>query len=251
MTNHFLCIDGGGKFRQQRYVSFCGYIDTVVGFTLFKEECSKQLIKHGLYSLHYTEAMAWEGDDWKRLYDQWGEERDEKRQEVLLGFVDVIRRQPSMKAIVYCADSRLIKEKMATTKRPDLMLFEIALKAATEQIPPGHHTLSVLCDWEDGFDVLCCRLLAKLRSQRIANADKVILLGFGDDRAYAELQAADMLAYLTCKELERRDKRPTEAPNPIYSSLMRDIQVRHKAVANADGLFDAETFQRMVEAQQK
>ena len=246
MAMNWLCLDGGGKWRQQKYVAFCGYLDNVSNLERFSSEWKVLLDNSGLSALHYSEAMAWQGD-WRQLRQAWGEQECESKRAELIGkFIDVIKAQPTMKPIGYCGDSRGLTAKSANSKRPDLMLFERAVTIATSQLPPGRE-LAIICDWEDGFDELCCRLLRSLRSERVAQAHQVVLLSFGDDKAYPELQAADMFAYLICKELERATERPDEPQDSLFARLMNPVSPPVSRVPLAE-MFDADTFRRMVES---
>lgn len=155
-----------------------------------------------------------------------------------------------MQAIGISADSRHVSHKAMESKRPDMMLFERAVTNASRALPDGEK-LFLFCDWEDGFDVLCCKLLSKLRVQNIANAREIDLIAFGDDETYAELQAADMFAYLACKELQRQSERPDEPSDPLYVQLMSGVTVEPPRAARIGESFDAETFSRMVDAHRR
>lgn len=248
MAKHWLCLDGGGKCREHKYIAFCGYVDTVDNFERFMVGWQFVLKEYGLKSLHFTEAMAWEGE-WARLRNEWGERDCEtKRTEALSRFVTLVNQQSTMQAVGVSADSRHVSHKARDSKRPDLMLFERAITIATSRLIPGER-LSLFCDWEDGFDVLCCRLLSKLRAQNVQNARCIDLIGFGDDETYAELQAADMFAWLACKELQRKAERPSEPPHRLFTQLMSGVVVEPPKAARIGEMFDAETFARMVDSQ--
>jgi hypothetical protein len=184
-------MDGGGKWRESNYIAFCGYIDVVERFDLFRERWRSVLTATGIEALHYAEAMAWQGE-WASLYGKWGTDRDARRLEALLTFADAIVGS-TMEPVAFCGDSNEIRQKALDAKRPDLVMLEMAVVSATQALPPDD-SISLLLDWEEGFDELCCRLFRKMRAERVINSDRIILLGFGDDKAYAELQAADMLA---------------------------------------------------------
>jgi len=250
VSKYWLCLDGGGKWREQKYIAFCGYVDTVDNFERFMASWQFVLKEFGLKSLHFTEAMAWDGD-WARLRREWGEQEcDAKRTDALSRFVTLVNQHSTMQAVGVSADSRHVSHKARDSKRPDLMLFERAITIATNRLISGER-LSIFCDWEDGFDVLCCKLLSKLRTQNVANARCIDLIAFGDDETYAELQAADMFAWLACKELERQSERSGEPPDPLWVQLMSGVPVEPPKAARIGEMFDAETFARMVETQRK
>jgi hypothetical protein len=247
LAEHWLCLDGGGKWRQQQYVAFCGFMDTVEHFEMFTNHWKHLLNQHHLpHGLHCTDAMRWDGP-WRQFKLNWGADCDERRSAVIGEFISLIKQNPTMQPIGVAADSRHISRKAQEAKRPDLMLFEHAIRIATERATD--HRLSILCDWEDGFDELCCKLLRKLRVKNVANARAVDLIGFGDDRTYSELQAADLFAYLACKELQRAAERPEEDPDPLYTQLMSGVPVPSPSTAPLGEMFDAETFLRMIETQ--
>lgn len=248
MAKYWLCLDGGGKWRDQKYVAFCGYMDTVDRLEAFSSRTWKPLLdRHKLSSLHFTKAMAWR-DEWEKLRVEWGSDCDAMRAAVLGDFVDAIKQHPTMVPIGWVADSGHISRKAQDAKRPELMLFEKAITIATSKVPQGDR-LSIFCDWEDGFDELCCRLLSKLRSRNVANARCIDLIAFGDDETYAELQAADMFAWLSCKELQRKADRPSDPVDPLYARLISDVVMPSHVGAPLGQLFDADTFARMLESQ--
>jgi hypothetical protein len=247
-SNHWLCLDGGGKWREHKYVAFCGYLADVEQFEQFSADWKRELQAANLTALHASEAMAWEGDDWAKFYREWGEDRDLKRQALFERFIDVIRRHPSLTAIGMTADSNGLRVKSANSSRPDLMLFERVVKIAMGRIESTQN-LSIFCDWEDGFDEMCLRLLRKLRIQGVVDARRVVLLAFGDDQAYPELQAADLFAYLSCRETQRHGERSQDPVDPLYERLMSGVAVAPPSRVLLTEMFDADEFRRMVESQ--
>jgi hypothetical protein len=37
VAKHWLCLDGGGKWREHKYIAFCGFVDTVDNLERFTE----------------------------------------------------------------------------------------------------------------------------------------------------------------------------------------------------------------------
>jgi hypothetical protein len=188
--------------------------------------------------------MAWQGE-WASLFGKWGKDRDARRLEALLTFADAIVGS-TMEPVAFCGDSNEIRQKAFDAKRPDVLMLEMAVVSATQALPPND-SISLLLDWEEGFDELCCRLFRKPRAESVLNSDRIILLGFGDDKAHAELQAADMLAWLSCKELERRIRHPNDTVDPVYQRLTSVHAPVVKRVPSV-GLYGADALRRMVES---
>lgn len=177
-------LDGSGKVSQHKVVAFCGLMAHPAGLEDFEAMWRSLLVASGLSSgLHMAEAMAWRGDVWPRLQAQWGDQATSKRAELLRGFVEVVRCSP-LRPVGSVADSSYLIEKSEQSTRPDLVMFEKALELATNAMHP-QGSLTVLADWEDGFDVLCVQLLAKLRSERPTIGGRVQMLGFCNDRAFS------------------------------------------------------------------
>jgi hypothetical protein len=240
-------LDGGGKVRQQKVVAFCGVIAHPLAMEDFDSLWRMWLSSNGLTALHMAKAMSWSGADWTRKREEWGTSADQKRDQVIEGFVKIIRASP-LRTVGSAGDSRFLQDKAQQSGRPDLVLFEKTIELAVIAMSDGGE-LSVLCDWEDGFDVLCVRMLAKLRIQRPEIGRRVKMIAFGDDAAFAALQAADLFAYLCCKDLLRRRDRPNDPPHPWFVQLTAPV-VTTMTAQEMSALFDASTFQRMVEAHQ-
>jgi hypothetical protein len=242
-------LDGGGKVRQHKVVAFCGFMCHPVGLEDFDGLWRVWLNHHGLVSLHTAEALSWSGEVWARKRAEWGDKADEQRRAALHGFVSIVRGSP-LRAIGYVGDSQFLNEKAQGSQRPDLVMFEKTLETAIAAMSPDG-SLTVLSDWEDGFDTLCVRALAKLRMERPEIGRRVQLLGFCDDTAYAALQAADLFAALACRDALRMRERPTEPRDPLYDELIKPPIAVPTSPRPMHEMFDAETFRRMVEAHQK
>lgn len=244
-------LDGGGKLRQHKVIAFCGFIVHPYAMGDFESMWNALLVAGKFTSgLHMAEAMSWQGDYWTQKRAEWGggENAERERHQLLKTFAAILRASP-LKAFGEVADSQYISEKGEKSTRPDLVMFEKAMETAVASMAPDGR-LTVFCDWEDGFDALCCKLLAKLRIERPEIGRRISMLAFGDDTAYAQLQAADMFAYLACKDALRMRDTP-DAPRDEMFALLTDPIVTTMTTHEMTEMFDAETFRRMVEAHRK
>jgi hypothetical protein len=241
-------LDGGGKLRSHAMVAFCGYMAHPYALDEFERTWVTLCTHSGLTKgLHMTDAIRW-ADEWAPLMAQWGTQADDKRAELLTGFATVIRRSP-LRGIGNVADSQYLNQKANDSKRPDLVLFERTIRAAVASTP-NDGMLQVVCDWEDGFDELCVRLLAKLRSEQPELGRRVKLIAFADDTVYPELQAADMFTHLALKHSLAKRENPEAAKDPLFA-ILTDPVITVGTDVEMTEMFDAATFQRMVEAHRK
>jgi hypothetical protein len=242
-------LDGGGKLRSHAVVAFCGYMAHPFALEEFEQTWATLLRHSGLLDgLHMTDALGWRCERWQALKAQWSDDADAKRAELLLAFATVIRRSP-LRGVGAVGDSQYLTEKAVDSKRPDLVLFERTIQTALAGMDPSG-TLQVVCDWEDGFDELCVRLLARLRSERPDLGRRVKLIAFADDTVYPELQAADMFAHLALKHVLAERENPRVVKDPLFAILTDPAITTGTSVEMAE-LIDAETFRRMVEAHRK
>jgi hypothetical protein len=246
-SNRALFLDGGGKLREHKVIAFCGFMAHPAAMEDFENTwralCSAASLPKGL---HMSEAMTWNGEVWQAKRAEWGDRADAERLVLLRGFAATIARSP-LRAVGNVASSAYISEKGLNSTRPDLVMFEKAISNAVGAMAPDG-SLFLFCDWEDGFDALCCKLLAKLRIERPDLGHRVKVLSFADDMWFAQLQAADMLAYLACKDLLRKANTPDAPVDPLYAELTASTVTTSMEMTE---MFDADTFRRMVDAHRK
>lgn len=240
-------LDGANKLREHRVVALCGYMAHPEALEDFEAGWRAVLVSAGLLGgLHMAEAMTWSGPIWAGKKAQWGDSAEERRSLLLMAFAETIRMSP-LRAVGHVADSAQISKKAEDAKFPELVLFEKTLETAIAAVQ-DEGVITVFSDWQDGFDSECCRMLSKLRVRRPELANRVKMLAFVDDTAYAEIQAADMFAYTACRETLRRRDRPTDPVDPLYAKLIETTNVYPTSTAT---LIEAEAFQRMLDVHRR
>ncbi len=243
-------FDESGKFLDHDVTSLCGWIASYDAWERFALGWQAALDEIGIDELHTAEFMGLYGK-YSHLRGIWGEEQEVKKNSALTLLVNVIRSTMG-KGVGATVDSQHYramddgtKKAIHKSKDPHFIAFIEVLEQTiwnVEKFAKEHNLgpnvkAGLIFDQDEGQSVECLRLLNKIKRQRGDIRDRISGICFCDRRNYQPLQAADLIAYLTKKEMERRKNNPEAAVSKWFVLLSSKNRTEVP-----DGLFNARIF---------
>ena len=243
-------FDESGKFHDHDVTSLCGWIASYDAWDCFASGWQAALNEIGIEEFHAADFMGLHGK-YSHLRGIWGDEKEVRKNSALTLLVNVIRSTMG-KGVGATIDSKHyrsmddgFKRAIHKSKDPHFIAFIEVLEqtlANVEKFAKEHGLgpnvkVGLIFDQEEGQSVDCLKLLNKIKKERGDIRERVSGICFCDRRNYQPLQAADLIAYLTKKEMERRKNSPNE---PISKWF---VLLSSKNPTNIpDGLFNARIF---------
>lgn len=210
-------IDSSGSVTRDRYVSYGIVAALRPGWEKVHEQWMVLLEKHDLACIRMTDAMAFEGA-FKNKFSEWGADRETRRDAVLLEFAKTIR--DNLTCVGVSIDMRQLPTEKEYRYRKKLMFQAIVRRLL--QVTPSKFVFAFICDDEQDAAVDYYRYLSnfKLKYQSLAN--RIGGICFFDDKTMAQLQAADMYAYVLRDTKERETSEPSRPPLPVSAYLLQE-----------------------------
>lgn len=199
-----LFLDDSGKESQSTmpWVCMAGYLATHDAFMALSEKWIGLLVKHGISQIHMKELIPMEGEYKKLGWDT------KKRDDVVNEFVDAINETPMTGAGVAVEMAAWRKRKKAYPKFPWGTVHQFCLERIMRRIVDRLHDvlhadqpLALVFDTDQEFGVARFNLFCALMKHDPRAAQRLVSITFGHPRWYPGLQAADLLAWETRKEL--------------------------------------------------
>jgi len=197
-------FDESGKLADSQIVCFGGVVipeGQIGGFTVAWERLLKS---NGLPYTSMKDAMHFEGPyrDWKRY--------PEKRDALLSDLADLLYSSPIMRV-----SSPILTESFRELPHafraklgndPVYAGFESCVEGALQLPTEGDVQLNIhiFYDLAEEYSEKCVKLFHKLRKNKLHVKTHCVGISFVDDKVYAPVQAADMVAYCS-RAYARRD----------------------------------------------
>jgi hypothetical protein len=215
---HWLFVDGAGKPQPDRYVAYCGYLVGQAETEEFFVRWQSVLYEEQIPYLTMKECQHWSGPTWSAKRKQWGDQADTKRQQLLMKLAGVIV-DTRLYGFGHAVNTSACREQQI--EPTEYFLFVRLMDSLFEyQGDTGQVELIVVVDEEESAAERIYKFYRKLRRERKDLANQIKLIGIGDDRVIPGLQAADLLAYTTVAEMNRRVNRNTELASELWTRLM-------------------------------
>jgi hypothetical protein len=222
-----LCyFDESGKFHDKDISTFCGFVARGDGWGRCYDHWTELLFKAGLTELKATKVLRYRTP----LSSKKPALGIEARTAVLAPFMKLIRQYASfgIGISIDCAAFRSLPEADRNIlEDPHLWAFRYALlviaKCARQRFPNETNIkIALNCDDEEANSVKCLKLYTNLRMRYPEIKRDYISIGFGDDKSFFQLQAADMLASLVRQEVELQvNQRPFDM-RPMYQAACEE-----------------------------
>jgi hypothetical protein len=200
-------FDESGKFKDHKVIAFCGLLSPVNDWYALQVEWDSLLRRYGISSLHMSGGVL----NFKRgLSKKRPALGKEERIKVIRQFILAIKKNievgiaPAVDVQGYNSLPSHFKNEIGG-EDPYYWAFSCAMAGVLEHLNavPGSKT-TIACDDEEKYFIQCYKLLAKFKLREPILRDKFISMCAGDDREFPQLQAADLLAYITRSEAEYR-----------------------------------------------
>ena len=196
------CLDESGKFKDSKYVSFCGYISDFERWEKFSHEWDDLRTKRRVPPIHTTSVTD---------------------TALLLEFAEIIQKH-ALQAIGVVVDVNAFISRSDKFKRkfhrgdPYYLAFYTVISSVEKLLNENAATVSLICDDEESQAIQCYKLLTRLKSQYPNLRKRFPSICFADDESYPPLQAADMLAH---------------SARSALVDMLRGVEVRQKELYTA------------------
>jgi hypothetical protein len=224
----YLYADESGKFnRKSEYTSFCGYVTSELEWWRFGVEWEACRHKWQVPAVHMADIAHPENcEAWAAIKSKWGKTWDKRKEDMLRSFGRIVLQSNAV-AVGSTVDSAYYEKMPETDYKRDMhdplyLAFYNLVRNALDTLDNTStcHTLSVIVDDDQQSAENYYNLLGGMRKQfPIEVNSRISQLAFGNDVAYAGLQAADMLAYESRRLMVERKKDSAIAPSDLYVAL--------------------------------
>jgi hypothetical protein len=198
-------FDEAGHFRgSDDYLCMAGYFGGEQGWNSFTRQWGGLLKKHGISAVRVQDMIGFRGE-----YEKLGWTHEYRDKTVLPEFIKVIKDNLAA-GLGVGVDLKYFKSMAPEAQKrigdPYYLCFMrlIRLVIDTMRRAGVEFPIAVIFDDAEEYSIKCYRLLSRLRKE---NAEVKALIGsitFADDSIYYPLQAADLLAYESLKELKQK-----------------------------------------------
>jgi hypothetical protein len=220
-------FDESGKFRDKSVVSFSGWVAEPDEVDRFSRTWRRLLRETGLEVLKMSEALRI-----KRPLSKKVPALDvEKRIEALTPFAECIAKYAELIVLTgsdvngFRTMAQVAQENLGNN--PHYASFGVSILDIVQHIGADDF-LSLFCDDDEETSDKVLTFYRKVRIHDRNAKKKLISITFADDKAYAPLQAADMIASLARREAAREFFQQDYLFRPLFSCFPRIAGVRAK-----------------------
>ena len=203
-------FDDSGKLQDHDVTALSGWISQLQDWEKFALEWNALLEKHNINEFHMAQLKGRSG--------------------FLPEFADVIKRNilcgvgAAINTKVYRSMPQAFRKKAAN---PHFLAFSTVVKLAIDRVEAfaqrtglGDNVfLGLIFDQDEQLSQECFKLLNKLKKIDSRVRERVTGVCFCNRRQLVPLQAADLIAYETREEIDRRINRPNQVVSEIFSAL--------------------------------
>jgi hypothetical protein len=210
-------FDESGKLADTDFICLCGYLSNE-RWDKFSSDWEVLLKQHSLPSIHMNPLI---GRVTPYQDIKWTQDQENT---ILRQFAKAIRENTlayfgiSLDAEHYRGMSREAREVLGQKEAMDFA-FQRLLKLVLLQLVQWkfNYSVSIAFDYTEDFSRICLRTLGKLRARSVEIKKLVGAITFADSDIFYPLQAADMLAYGTHRNLR-------DVPPDYYSYLIASTE---------------------------
>lgn len=212
---HFYC-DESGKTHSSPFVSFCGYIGNNDQWEQFRAKWRELRLFLGVPPIHVTAIMnSDKNEEWAKVKRKWGADWEKKRDEMLLGFANVVydSKVACVGASIDCSAYKMFPKTMkATYQDAHYLAFQWTVLRSIEKVEWGDSEalLGLVMDDDQEKAIHCYQLFTSLKKQKPEIKKRISGICFSNDKFYPGLQAADMIAYEARNLMTKGEPKPSE-----------------------------------------
>lgn len=198
-------FDESGKFRDHKIVAFCGLLGLPAEWNNLQLDWDALLRRHSIPSLHMSGGML---NFRRKLSPGRPALGKEARIEVINEFIRAIKKHIEV-GITIAIDVEAFMSlpdhlKSGLGGDPHYLAFSVAMVEVLEYMKANKDAKAcITCDDEEKYFIECYKLLARFRRENVTIRDKFAAMSAVDDREFPEVQAADLLAYVSRCEAGR------------------------------------------------
>ena len=227
MASFHVYMDESGQSNNSTCVAMCGYVSGAQEWEAFSHKWDAFRLANDLPPIHTSDMMNF-ARKWKRKQREWGKDAEPRRDDIL-NRAALMVQSFELVALGAAVDATYFGhmqqcEFKRRAEDPHFLAFQRAILTAlkiTEN--QRHNAISIVMDDSDRFSVKCYRLLNKIKLKYPEMAKRLAGICFVKDDFCPPVQAADMLAYFTRREVQNLPQSKLELikANPLYLCLTR------------------------------
>jgi hypothetical protein len=222
-------FDESGKCasHDDNIISFCGFVSSVDKWRACWDEWDRLLFNYELPEIKAHHVLRYR----RAMTQKMPAIGIDARVEALKPFVDAIRQSigfgvaVTLDCIAYRnlseADRNVLGEPHYWAFRQAFLLIKQWAEHRYVKFMPDVQ-VSMCCDQEERYSVECLKLFIKLRKEQPEMRKRFVSIAFGDDKAFFQLQAADLLASLARQESAQRFHSAAFDMKPLYDLMFTD-----------------------------
>jgi len=194
-----------------------------------------------------------EDQEWKAIKDLWGASWEDKRNDMLAEFAELVRRanMACIGAVVDAAHFRSLPDSPFKDKYKDslsLAFHQLVLRGIEKtEVIDKHSPIDLIIDDDRDSSLRCHEMLNILKLAFPKVKERISSISFVNDRAYPGIQAADMIAYESRRLMVNRVTDPLAKKSSLYASLT--FWLNHQPKFCTPAFLD--TLQSSAEAREK
>ncbi len=236
-------FDESGKFRdpKSRYICLAGYVADDARWTTFCDEWAGLLHKHHIPYVHMKNMIALQGEyedlGWTHIH----------RDEVLKEFIGVIRRNVTASFGIGLDLTHYRAMPKESQKRlggdPFLFCFARLIKRVLETLKQQNVPDPIVMAFDDDKDyaMRCYKVWCEMKNHFPELRERFPAICYADDRIFAPLQGADILAHETNKFM--RNCEDGRNPRQMFAELLKSPDP-NRAITYITEVWDSEQLVR-------
>ena len=195
-------FDESGKLADSDFICMCGYLCDE-RWNEFAGDWRHELRRSQIPFLHTAPLFA-------RVDPYAGLGWTEATRDAVLSRLAAIVARHALVGFGFAVDAKYYRQispadrNLIGGRNPEMFIFHRILHHIVAVLKEWDHRepISLIFDWEEGYASKCLGALASLRRYRAEVRQFVGSICFADDATFPPLQAADMLAYATKRNLQ-------------------------------------------------
>jgi hypothetical protein len=236
LAHLYVYLDESGKKGEHPIVSFSGLVSTFDQWRAFQTQWDHWLGHYQIPHFHAVEAVRF-----SRPYGTMEPGTPADRIRDILPFIGAITEGIAM-GVAVAVDVRAYESIGGSLYRrygqdPHYFAFYNAVAAVLDHYEvPVEATISLICDDDEQTAIRCYRLLKKMKRQYVDIVKRIPSICFNDDKSGGQTQAADLFAYVTRLEAQRKYLGKDYRWHPLFEAFQSGTPQRHLHFAG--GFYD-------------
>ena len=196
-------FDESGKFQNTDFVCIAGYVSDDPGWESFTKLWGEMLRRHGVSAVHMKDLVALQGE-----YKDLGWTHTEK--DKLIDEAISLIKAKALAGFGVAVNTKYWRSMSPEARKrigdPHMLCFQRIIKLVIKNLTKAGITYPIAAIFDDSeeYGVRCYRMMSQLRREVPEVKERIGSISFADDQIYYPLQAADMIAYESAKELRQK-----------------------------------------------